>query len=278
MARRRPRRPLAVTRPDPSITLYAFVVQAISSLLFDGELILQRLGSGARVLPPEEVEVVWDDRRMGRSYSWRGTELPRSTLVHAMIDGRAGRLRGSSPLRECVSYLSPVKAAEDYALTFFSAGGLPAVVLKVAASMDEEEADRLKARWIDSRVGPDPAILSGGVDADFPSVDPESAQMQETRAYGATIVARMLGIPAPLLHVETTGSTITYTNTDGAIAALVKSTVYPLYLRPIEDALESLMGAPARFVTDAGVPVGGALFADGIGPAPIPAREDRESD
>lgn len=58
---------------------------------------------------------------------------------------------------------------------------------------------------------------------------------------GAAVVARILGIPAALLHVETSGATITYTNPAGALEELVKSTIVPLYLTPVEQAWSELV-------------------------------------
>jgi phage portal protein BeeE len=65
--------------------------------------------------------------------------------------------------------------------------------------------------------------------------------MQESRAYGATVVARLLGIPAPLLHVETSGATTVYTNEEASIDALVKGTIVPRYLHPMESAFGDLV-------------------------------------
>ena len=86
-------------------------------------------------------------------------------------------------------------------------------------------------------VEPTPAVLSGGIDLDVPDIDPQKSQMQEARDYGNTVVSRLLGIPAPLLHVSTSGATITYVGAAGAIEELVKATLAPTYMPPLEFAL-----------------------------------------
>jgi len=115
------------------------------------------------------------------------------------------------------------------------------VVLKAAATLSKEEAAALKAQWIASRTGPEPAVFGKDIDPIFPSIDPQRAQMQEARAYGTTIAATVLGIPASLLHVQTTGATITYTNPAGAIEEMVKATLAPSYLAPTEAAWSDLV-------------------------------------
>jgi phage portal protein BeeE len=79
------------------------------------------------------------------------------------------------------------------------------------------------------------------VDLAFPGVDPQHAQLQEARSYGATVAATIFGIPASLLHVQTSGATITYTNPAGALEEVVKTTVAPRYLVPIERAWSRLV-------------------------------------
>ena len=64
--------------------------------------------------------------------------------------------------------------------------------------------------------------------------------MAQTRAYAATEVARLLGIPAPLLIVETSGSTVTYQNPQGALTQLYRETLFPMYLDPIQLAWSDL--------------------------------------
>jgi phage portal protein BeeE len=64
--------------------------------------------------------------------------------------------------------------------------------------------------------------------------------MAQTRASAATEVARLLGIPAPLLLVETSGSTITYQNSQAALTQLYRETLAPTYLDPIQLAWSDL--------------------------------------
>ena len=77
--------------------------------------------------------------------------------------------------------------------------------------------------------------------ADFPSTNPEQSQMLQSRDQGVATVARLLGIPGALLMANTAGSTIYYSNVESAISSLVKATVLPMYLTPIEQALSDLV-------------------------------------
>lgn len=241
--------PRIVRRPDPFTSRYDFVYASMFGLVTAGETfwrVLDRDSEGlvrsAIVLPGDEVRVEWDGRRFQRRYWWREQSMEAGReIVHIAIGRAPGELHGRGPLQAALPYLEVVKAAEDYASGFFESGGVPEVVLKASTTLTKEEAQAAKAQWIASRTGPEPAVFGKDIEAMFPSVDPQRAQMQEARAYGATLVARLLGIPAALLHVETSGATITYTNPSGAVEELVKATLAPAYLAPLEAAWSDLV-------------------------------------
>lgn len=251
--------PRIVRRPNPHTTRYEHVYQTVRALMEDGEA-FWRLSypagasypDAALCLSNDEVSVQWDEKRWTRRYWWRGQLQAAGTIKHIRIGGLAGELHGRGPLREGLRFLAPVAAAEDYALTFFTSGGIPATVIKHPGSGNRETAQSLKSAWVESRNGPEPAVLFGGIDVQFPGVNPENAQMQASRAYGATVVSRLLGIPAALMLVETSGATITYTNPEGAMDDLVKSTLAPQYLAPVEQAWSDLVPAPQVIRFDAG--------------------------
>jgi HK97 family phage portal protein len=248
--------PRLLTQPAPFGTRYQFIYQTIySQLAMPGSastggdaywLIVDRddegLARAAIVLDPDEVVVSWDESRFLPVYTWRGQEQG-ADLVHLTIGRPPGELHGRSPLIAGLPALSVVAAAEAYALGFFGTSGVPSVAINVPGKMTPTEAETLKAQWMDAHAGPGatPAVLTGGITADYPPVDAQRAQLQESRAYGATIVARLLGIPAPLLHVETSGATITYNNAGGALDEFVRATAAPVYLAPIEGYLSALM-------------------------------------
>ncbi len=252
--------PRLLTAPAPFGTRYQFFYQTIySQLAMAGSagtggdaywLIVDRDEEGnarsAIVLDPAEVTIAWDERRFLPVYTWRGQPVDRD-LVHLTIGRPPGELHGRSPLVAGLDDLGPVAAAEAYALSFFTTSGIPSVLIKAPGEGSADEAARLKDQWMTAHAGPlaTPAVmfkgLQGTVEVEYPSVDAQKAQLQESRAYGATIVARLLGIPAPLLHVETSGATITYNNAGGALDEFVRATAAPVYLAPLEGYLSQLL-------------------------------------
>lgn len=254
-----PDQPRLLTQPAPFGTRYQFYYQTVYSLLAiagthgqGGDafwLVVDRdeldVARAAIVLNPAEVRVEWDDARFLPVYHWRGQRMGRD-LVHLTIGRPPGELHGRSPLAAMLPALAVVDAAERYAMGFFDTSGIPSVVIKAAGKGSPEEARKLKAQWMNAHSTPEPtpAVMfqgTGALDLEFPGTDAQKAQMQEARAFGNTLVSTGLGIPAPLLNVMTSGATITYGNSSDALDELVRATVAPVYLAPLEGYLSALM-------------------------------------
>jgi phage portal protein BeeE len=154
----------------------------------------------------------------------------------------AGEPHGHGPLSRSLDMLYPVWEAEQFAASFFTSGGIPEVVLKTAQELSHDEAEDLKRLWIGA-VNTTIRVAASGIEPQFPGVDPQRAQLQEARSFGATVAATIFGIPAALLHVQTSGATITYTNPAGAVEEMVKATIAPRYLAPIEAAWSQLLAS-----------------------------------
>lgn len=241
--------PRIVRNPQAYGSRYEFVEQTVLSLAEHGCAPWRVLGvnddpsRSALVLPHAEVTVEWARKPWTRTFRWNGKVLSDSELIHVDIGRRAGDLHGRGPLTDSLDMLYPVWEAEQFAGSFFTSGGIPEVVLKVAAELDADEAADLKRKWIESVNGSLVRVASGGVEPMFPGVDPQRAQLQEARSFGATVAATIFGIPAALLHVQTSGATITYTNPAGAVEEMVKATIAPRYLAPIETAWSQLLAS-----------------------------------
>lgn len=243
-----PNQPGIVTDPVAYGDRYEFVEQTVASLMDYGACYWRVLGVDddpsrrVYVLPHDDVAVAWAGRPIIRSYRWMGTPLRAYgsdiQIIDITIRRRAGELQGRG-LAHYLDMLYPVWEAEQFAANFFTSGGIPEVVLKAATDLTKEEADDIKALWVGA-VNSTIRVAGYGVEPEFPGVDPQRAQLQEARSYGATVAATIFGIPSALLHVQTSGATITYTNPSGAVEELIKRTVAPRYLAPIERAWSRL--------------------------------------
>jgi HK97 family phage portal protein len=247
-----PDQPRVIRRPDPFRSRQEWQSQVLWELVTEGEAFLllgswlEGYPSHAIVLPAGEVLVQHDSRRFLPTYTWRGRQLRHGVdIYHVSINRRAGQLHGRSVLKRALTYLGILAAAEEYAASSFASGGVPSTVLKVAGKLTRAEALELRQQWAESRrnatITGEPAVAGSGVDVIFPDVDPQRMQLTEARSQGATSVARLMGIPGPLLLAETSGASVTYSNVDAIADQVVKLTILPLYLAPVEAALSDLV-------------------------------------
>lgn len=258
--------PSIVDRPDPWVSRYTFLEQTARSMVETGDAFWflfdndpdpssGRRARHARVLPASEVNVSWDEHRFLPRYSWRGRPMTHGVdIVHIPLAPRAGELHGRSPLLECSAALLTIQAQEAYAGGWFGGSGVPSGTLTSPVELSDVEADKLKAAWLEAHAGaiPTPAVLSGGITWESDAADPERSQLTASREHGVATVARLLGIPAPLLLVAVSSSSITYANVSQLYTEFLRSTVVPLYLAPIEAAWTDLVprGQVVRFDLD----------------------------
>lgn len=240
--------PRIVTNPEAYGSRYSFIEQTMLSLIDHGCAPWRVYGRNedpsrsAVVLPHAEMLAEWARRPFTRTFKWNNQTLGDGELIHIDIGRAPGELHGHGPLSRSLDMLYPVWEAEQFASTFFTSGGVPEVVLKAAQELTGEEAEELKRLWIGA-ANTTIRVAGSGLEPQFPGVDPQRAQLQEARSFGATVAATIFGIPASLLHVQTSGATITYTNPAGAVEEMVKSTLVPRYLAPIETAWSQLLAS-----------------------------------
>jgi HK97 family phage portal protein len=246
--------PRIVDRPDPWQTRYAFLYQTVRSMIEEGDAAWflfdhdpeSNRPRAARPVPMNEVSVSLDEKaRFLPVYDWRGQRMkPGYDFLHIPLAPRVGQVRGISPIREAARSLWAIEAAESFAAGHFSGAGVPSGTINSPVALDKAEAARLKQQWLESHAGPVPvpAVLSGGVTYEPNGTNPEDSQLVETREHGVATIARILGIPAPLLLVSLSSSTVTYQNVTAIFGEFMRSTVAPLYLAPIEGAWSDLVG------------------------------------
>lgn len=247
--------PILVRRPDPFISLREFVRDSVYSLATWGEA-LWYVGArdadgypiSLRVTNPVEWVIAWDSRQWDREYRWRNREIKNKDVIHLTFSRDLGSARGAGPLQLCGAALAVAQEADEWAARFYSTSGTPSVVINHPDELDDGEAQALKDSW-SLRAPGEPAVMSGGIEAKPFGATPESAQLNEARTHSTGDVARMFGIPGHLLEYAVAGSSLTYQNIGEVGAELVRFTLAPGYLEPIEVALSDLLtrSTVARF-------------------------------
>ena len=243
----RPRSPI-IDRPDPFATRYTWLHETVASLVDHGNaywrlsVAIDGHPTVAQVLNPSEVAVTWNDNRTRREYVWRGVELTAGRdIAHIRLSPRAGVLLGETWVTSPA--LRQVLAADAYAMAVFGNGGIPPAVLESDQNITATEAAQVRDEWTAARRDNPgaPGVTPFGLKYRPIQWNPAEAQLIEMRRFGVTEVARLAGIPGPLLLAELAGSSLTYQNIAQVSIELARMTLAPLYLAPIEETLADLL-------------------------------------
>ena len=255
-------KPVWIDNPDISVSREDHLQQVMVSLLIDGNsytrIFRKPDGSIAAlaVLNPSQIKVrrnyelgdieyIHDDR----------TVISYKDIIHITELRRPGALKGISRIDEAKQTLGLATALEEFSARFFGQGSVTSGIIETPASLTAEQALELKTAFEathkglskSNRVG----VLGGGGVFKKTGVDPNEAQMIESRQFAVEEVARLFRVPLHLLQVSTPGA-MSYASVEQNAIQFAQYTLRP-YLTKIETAYSMLLpgGAFLRFNMDA---------------------------
>lgn len=200
------------------------------------------------LLPPHEVTVNWNQQMpLMRTYEWRNRKIPADDIEHGTFSREPGALRGQGPLQICGAALSVAVEADEWAARFFKRGGAPSTVLESPVPVSPAESAKMVNQWLE-REGNEVRV-TGGVKVTSHQIDPEGAQLLQSRQHSTAQVATMFGMDADLLNAAVSGSSLTYQNVGQRLDNFIRTTLGPNYLEPIEHGISERLSRTtvARF-------------------------------
>lgn len=211
------RGPRWIDEPTPEHTPFDLVEQTFASLELDGNAyaaaVRDSRGFVVELWPLDHRNVhprrrngvsgpiVYDvsDPATGLQGTYDRANLYAGVIVHVKAFGASGAVRGLSPLERARLQIGTGLALDEFAARFFSQGSNQSGYLKTDKELDQAEADRLVAIWMNKHSGLDnahkPALASGGLSFEVTSITNEQAQFLESRRYGVLEIARIFRVP-----------------------------------------------------------------------------------
>jgi len=264
-----------VRQPDPWRSLGSFIQRGLVGMAADGNgFILKHRGADQSVAAlefanPRNTYVRWDKRngRWVKSYDVAGRDgkvqnWPAQDVEHVWLLEVPGFDRGLGPIAACRAAIEGHLDVREYADGWFRNPDQPSGVLSSDQPLDPETAKFYKDAWRnpdkdlpegDRRVGPQVRVIGKGLHYDPITLKPEDAQWLQAQNFGVLDFCRMWGMPAQYLLASMEGSNLTYTNWQQVDVTFLRTTLFPLYLRPLQDAITACLprGQAAAFNTDA---------------------------
>jgi HK97 family phage portal protein len=156
------------------------------------------------------------------------------------LDGVVGR----SPVQLAREAIGAALAAEEHAAGYFANAARPSGVLKVAGTLTENAAARLKKSWEEAygRGKAGTAVLEEGVEFQSISSNAQEAQLIETRQFAMRVIAAALRIPPHLLDPSARG---TYSNVETQSLEFLTFSLQP-FLTRLEEAFTLKLFTPSE--------------------------------
>lgn len=247
--------PRIVQRPNPLTKPYDFFRDTAYYNATRGEFwwwVAQRDIDGSAIslypVPPWEVKVEANDRnRLKPTIRWGDRIIPNEDMIHHMYLPDHTGLRGVGPLQLAGAAVSVAVESQEWAANYFS-GSIPSIVGTTDQDMTPDELKLMDEQW--NEKAPNlPRWLTNGLKLSDAPVNPEAAQLTESRQHQVGEAARMYNIPGSLIEYQMGGSSLTYQNQDGIWSDFQRRCLSPHYLEPIEQSISDLLtrSTVARF-------------------------------
>ena len=257
-------KPIWVETPDIGMAREDFLQQAMVSLLLDGNVFIRifrgRSGevTSLTVLNPTRVEVRRNPATREVEYAIDGTAgavLTAAEVLHITELRRSGALRGVSRIEEVKQALGLASALEEFSARFFGQGSTTQGLIEWPGNLTKEQAKDLADGFEEGHKGlrraHRPGVLFGGAKFVKTGVDPNEAQMLESRQFAVEEIARIFRCPLHLLQVSTPGA-MSYASVEQNAIQFAQYTLRPI-ISKFETALSTLLPGPAfvKFNLDA---------------------------
>ena len=254
-------RPEWLDSPEVGVSRTEHFQQVLVSLLLNGNAFTRILRddqgiAGLIVLNPRAVEIRLNrvTRRPEFVYDNRDV-IPSEDMIHITELRLPGELRGRSRIDMVKETLGLSKALDTFAQLFFGQGSQVGGIIEYPGALTREQAkdlaDSFELQHKSVRRSHRPGVLFGGAKFTKTSVEPNEAQMLESRQFAVEEIARTFRCPPSMIGVTTPGA-MSYASVEQNGIQFVQHTLRP-YIVKIEDAYSTLLPGVAflKFNVDA---------------------------
>lgn len=181
-------------------------------------------------------------------YRIGGTTYQPDEVWHERQYTVAGLPVGLSPVAYAAWSVGEYLSIQDFALDWFSGGGIPSAILrnKAKPTLKPEESDTIKQRFKAAVQGRDIFVTGGDWEYDMVQADQAGSAWLEAKGASNVDIARFFDVPGDLIDAAVKGEAITYANIAQRNLQLLIMNLGPAVIRR-EHALTKLTPAP-RYV------------------------------
>lgn len=172
-----------------------------------------------RALFPTQVEIIEPNRmratRRGKHGPVRwlvdGKDLGDDLIHHAAFTVPGSPI-GLAPLEYAASMIGLGLTARDFGSRWFEDGAHPSAVLSTEQAVTQDEAIKIKERFLAGRGRREPIVLGKGLKYESVQITPEESQFLETISANKADIAGFFLVPPEMIGAAVDGSSLTYSN------------------------------------------------------------------
>jgi HK97 family phage portal protein len=171
--------------------------------------------------------------------------VPLEDMLHITELRMPGEMRGKSRIDLVSETLGMEKALTAFAARFFGSGSVTSGIIEYPGPLTREQASDLASAFDTahrnraSSTAHKTGVLSGGAKYAKTSVEPNEAQMLESRQFAVEEIARIFRCPPQMLGVTTPGAQ-SYASVEMNMISFVQNTLRT-YIVKLEDAYSRLL-------------------------------------
>jgi HK97 family phage portal protein len=267
---------LICRRPNPEMTPSRFMLMVIASLTLRGNAYVEKLMIGRKVvalvpLLPQNMSV---KRLESGQLEYKYTEkagpriIPRERIMHIRGFGLDG-VNGLFPLSAGRDVFGTGIAVEESAGKFFENGLQSAGFITTDKALKEEQRETIRKnveKYVGSRNAGKVMVLEGGMGYQGVTINPEAAQMLESRAFSIEEICRWFRVP-PFMVGHMTKQNSWASSVEGMNLLFLTNTLRPLLVNIEQEIQRCLLNTVNDTDMFAEFSVEGLLRADSAGRA-----------
>ena len=259
-------------RPNMEMTPSRFMLMLVASICLRGNAFIEKKMIGSKLvsliplLPQNMVVKRLENGRLEYTYTENGLKrvIPEKNLMHIRGFGLDG-VCGMMPMREGRDVIGAAMAVEESAAKIFENGLQSSGFLSAEQALDAEQRERLRG-YMQSFTGSKNAgkimVLEGGLKYQNVTMNPEAAQMLESRAFSIEEICRWFRVPAFMVgHADKQSSLAS--SVEGMNLQFLTNTLRPLLVNIEQEISRCLLDGDDDLFAEFSVE--GLLRADSAG-------------
>lgn len=261
-------------RPNLEMTPSRFMLMMVASVCLRGNAFVEKLFIGSKLvslvplLPQNMVVKRLDNGRLEYTYTENGKKrvIPEKNLMHIRGFGLDG-VCGMMPMMAGRDVIGAAMAVEESAAKIFENGLQSSGFLSSEKALDADQRERLRGymqAFTGSRNAGKIMVLEGGLEYQNVTMNPEAAQMLESRAFSIEEICRWFRVP-PFMVGHTSKQSSWASSLEGMNLQFLTHTLRPLLVNIEQEISRCLLNGEEDLFAEFSVE--GLLRADSAGRA-----------